>query len=99
MSALPAGVTVIDVATPGPADPSTLGALAVLASLPPSLRDRLDHISAATPAEIQLLLVDGREIVWGDSTDSATKARVAETLLRRPGHVIDVSAPNVVTVR
>jgi cell division protein FtsQ len=97
--AVPAGVAVVDLAAPGPDDPSTRAALSVLAALPPALRDRLDHISAATSAEIQLTLTDGRAIVWGDATDNATKARVAETLLRRGGKVIDVSAPNLVTVR
>jgi cell division protein FtsQ len=95
----PSGVVVIDLTNPGPDDPSTVGALAVLASLPPDLRDKVDHVSALTPVEIQLILTGGREIVWGDATDNATKARVAASLLGRSGRVIDVSAPNVVTVR
>ena len=37
----PSGLALIVLATPGPADPSTRGALAVLASLPPALRDPL----------------------------------------------------------
>jgi cell division protein FtsQ len=95
---VPAGVMVVDLADPGPRDPSTRGALAVLASLPPVLRDKVTSISARTPVEIQLMLIGGREIVWGDATDNATKARVALSLLGRSGTVIDVSAPNVVTV-
>ena len=39
------------------------------------------------------------EIVWGDSTENEAKARVAIVLLERPGNVLDVSAPNLVTVR
>ncbi len=96
---VPAGVVVVDLTHPGPDDPSTRGALAVLASLPPNLRDKVDHVSALTPVEIQLILTGGREIVWGDATDNATKARVAASLLGRSGRVIDVSAPNVVTVQ
>jgi cell division protein FtsQ len=99
VGSVPPGVVVVDVTNPGPDDPSTVGALAVLASLPTALRDKVDHISARTPVEIQLLLTDGREIVWGDATDNAAKARVASSLLGRSGKVIDVSAPNVVTVR
>ena len=98
VGSVPAGVMVVDLADPGPHDPSTRAALAVLASLPPSLRDRVDRISARTPVEIQLMLGGGREIVWGDATDNATKVRVALSLLDRSGTVIDVSAPNVVTV-
>jgi cell division protein FtsQ len=99
VGSVPPGVVVVDVTNPGPDDPSTVGALAVLASLPTALRDKVDHISARTQVEIQLLLTDGREIVWGDATDNAAKARVASSLLGRSGKVIDVSAPNVVTVR
>jgi cell division protein FtsQ len=99
VGSVPAGVIVVDLTDPGPADPSTLGALAVLASLPPDLRDKVDHISARTPVEIDLMLRDGREIIWGDATDNATKANVASSLLGRSGKIIDVSAPNVVTVR
>ena len=84
---------------PGPGDAATQGALAVLASLPPALRALLADISAPTSAEIQLNLSDGRAIIWGDASDNATKARVALSLLHQPGKVIDVSAPNVVTVR
>lgn len=96
---VPVGVVVVDLTNPGPDDPSTVGALAVLASLPPGLRDKVDYVSALTPLEIQLMLTGGREIVWGDATDNATKARVASSLLGRSGRVIDVSAPNVVTVQ
>jgi cell division protein FtsQ len=98
VGSVPPGVVVVDVTNPGPDDPSTVGALAVLASLPADLRDKVDHVSARTPVEIQLILTDGREIGWGDATDNATKARVASSLLGRSGKVIDVSAPNVVTV-
>lgn len=96
---VPDGVMVIELTNPGPADPSTQGALAVLAALPPALRDQVQRMTAAAPAEIQLLLDGARVIIWGDSTDSGTKARVALSLLRNPGKVIDVSAPNLVTVR
>jgi cell division protein FtsQ len=99
VGSVPAGVVVVDLTNPGPDDPSTRGALAVLASLPPDLRDKVDHVSALTPVEIQLMLTGGREIVWGDASDNATKARVATSLLNRSGRVIDVSAPNVVTVQ
>jgi cell division protein FtsQ len=95
----PSGLPIIEVTSPGPQDGSTLGALSVLASLPASLRDELDHITAPAPAEIALMLKDGREVVWGDATDNATKASVAVSLLHHSGQVIDVSAPNLVTVR
>jgi cell division protein FtsQ len=99
VSELPPGVTVVDIRTPAPDDPSTRGALAVLAALPAALRGQLSHIDAVTPVEITLVLTGGRQIIWGDATDNATKARVALSLLPRRDTVIDVSAPNVATIR
>ena len=95
----PSGLALIIVATPGPDDPSTTGALAVLASLPEGLRTPLVRIAAQTPARIQLMLTGDRVIIWGDATDNQAKATVALSLLNGDGTVIDVSAPNVVTVR
>jgi cell division protein FtsQ len=40
-----------------------------------------------------------REVIWGDATESATKAKVATALLPREATTIDVSAPDVVTIR
>jgi cell division protein FtsQ len=38
-------------------------------------------------------------VIWGDDTASDVKAQEATALLRRDGATIDVSAPNVVTIR
>jgi cell division protein FtsQ len=89
----------LQVSTPGPDDPSTTSALSVLASLPKSIRDQLVRIKATSPASVTLYLSNKREVIWGDSSDNAAKGRVAVSLLKRPGTVIDVSAPGVVTVR
>jgi len=94
----PSGLALLVLATPGPNDPSTTGALSVLASLPDTLRAQLVRLSAETPSRIQLMLRGGREIIWGDATDNQAKGQVAVSLLSKPGTVIDVSAPNVVTV-
>jgi cell division protein FtsQ len=90
---------VVVLAKPGPSDPSTRAALTVLHSLPSSIRDQLVRITAASPAQITLILGHGRSVIWGDSSDNQTKGRVAVSLLARPGTVIDVSSPTVVTVR
>ena len=44
-------------------------------------------------------LLGGRTVIWGDDTASGTKAQVATALLRQRGDTIDVSAPDVVTIR
>jgi cell division protein FtsQ len=90
---------VVIVAQPGPADPATRAALAVLASLTPQLRADLESLIAAGPASIELALRSGWTVVWGDESDSDAKAQVATALLDREGEVIDVSAPEVVSIR
>jgi cell division protein FtsQ len=70
----------------------------VLAALTPQLRGALARLEVAAPARISLSLSDGRTVIWGDATDNADKATAATAVLDKPGRVIDVSAPNLVTV-
>jgi cell division protein FtsQ len=93
------GLPVLKLAAPGPADASTQAALQVLAALTPQLRDQLVTLVADGPARIRLLLRGDRQVIWGDATENANKAKVATVLLGRPGSVIDVSAPQFATVR
>lgn len=95
----PSGVPVVVVAEPGPDDPATRAAIAVLAALTPPLLAELSALTVAGPASIRLELHSGRTIVWGDETYSDRKAQVATILLGYEGEVIDVSAPEVVSVR
>jgi cell division protein FtsQ len=90
---------VVVLIAPGPHDPSTQSALTVLRSLPAGIRDQLVRITASSPASVTLQLTGGRTVIWGDASDNAAKGRVATSLLARPGTVIDVSAPTVVTVK
>ena len=43
--------------------------------------------------EIELVLANGRRVVWGSAEDSEAKAEVLAVLLKRPGNQIDVSVP------
>lgn len=95
----PASLPLIETPRPGRDDPATVAAVRVLAALTPPLRRQLVKLSAPTPVRIQLKLAKDRTVVWGDAEDNDKKARVATALLARPGSVIDVSAPEVVTVR
>ena len=78
---------------------NTRAALTVLSSLTDELREQLVAVSVQAPARIRLELRNDRVVVWGDDTASETKARVATALLDRAGDTIDVSAPDVVTIR
>jgi cell division protein FtsQ len=95
----PDGLPVVRLAAPGPDDPGTRAALQVLAVLTPQLRAALVEVTVEGLARIGLTLRDGRAVVWGDATRGADKARVATALLGRKADTIDVSAPDVVTLR
>ncbi|MFC7548459.1 cell division protein FtsQ/DivIB [Plantactinospora sp. GCM10030261] len=95
----PPDVPVARIAQPGPTDPATHAAVTVFGSLTTELRQRTAELTAASPARITLLLTDGRTVVWGDASQGEAKAKVAVALLAGKGDVIDVSAPDVVTIR
>jgi cell division protein FtsQ len=81
-----------------PDDPATRAGLAVLAALPPPVRERLREVRAEGPAEVTLLLLGGRQVRWGSPDDSQRKAAVLTALLSQPGTVFDVSAPDLPTI-
>jgi cell division protein FtsQ len=56
-------------------------------------------VAAASADDVTLVLRDRTRIVWGSAADSARKADVLRALLRRPGTVYDVSAPDAPAVR
>jgi cell division protein FtsQ len=99
VAARPGGLPLVRVPKPGPDDAATRAALEVLAALSPQLAGQLSAVVVKGPADIQLELRGGRLIVWGDSSQSDAKSQVATALLKNKGDRIDVSAPEVVTIR
>jgi cell division protein FtsQ len=95
----PADLPLLQVAKPGPADVNTRAGLEVLASLSPELAAKLISVTVEAPARIRLNLDGERTIVWGDSSANETKSSVATALLGRKEKTIDVSAPEVVSLR
>jgi cell division protein FtsQ len=95
----PAHLPLVRVTAPGPDDLATRGAIEVLDALSTPLRAQLLEVTAAGPAEITLKLRKGRTVVWGDAARSAEKSTMATALLARDGDTIDVSVPEVVTLR
>lgn len=74
-------------------------AAAVVAALPPDLGPRVDHVSVASVDQIELVLRDGRTVVWGSAEESARKAEVLAVLLGQPARTYDVSVPGNPTTR
>jgi cell division protein FtsQ len=96
---VPAGLPRLEVAAPGPDDPTTEAALSVLLDLPPELAGQVTVVRASSPSDVSFGLLDGRTVVWGAPGDTATKAAAVTALLRMPGEVYDVSAPGVAVRR
>ena len=75
-------------------------AVAIVAgSLPANVLPMLTSIKAPSPADVTLLLRDGRTVIWGSAERSADKARLVTALLKQPGKSFDVSNPDLVVVR
>jgi cell division protein FtsQ len=71
----------------------------VISALPPGIARRVDTVEVSSVDEINLVLTNGRRVIWGSAEDSDQKAEVLGVLLRRPGNQIDVSAPGRPTTR
>jgi cell division protein FtsQ len=99
VAARPSALPLVEVAKPSPGDRATRAALSVATALTEPLRKKLVRIAAPTPEQVTLHLADGRTVFWGDAEDNARKATVTTALLDKPGKKLDVSAPDVVTVR
>lgn len=71
----------------------------VLGALPPDVLARLSDASAKSVDAVELKLVDGRTIVWGNAGEKELKARVLTALLKAPADpknpvaIYDVSVP------
>jgi cell division protein FtsQ len=95
----PPALPYIDVDNPGPADPATKVALAVLTVLRPEVVAQVARIAAPSVASITLTLADGRTVIWGTNERTEEKAQKLAALLTRPGRTYDVSSPDLPTIR
>jgi len=72
---------------------------AVLGALPASVLARLSNASAKSVDAVELKLVDGQTIIWGNAGERELKARVLEALLKVPAdpanpvNIYDISVP------
>lgn len=95
----PPGVPFLEVDNPGPSDPATKAALAVMTSLRPEVAGQVGRVSAPSVAAITLTLTDGRVVVWGTTDRTEEKALKLGALLTQPGQTYDVSSPDLPTVK
>jgi cell division protein FtsQ len=95
----PPSLPYIDVDYPGPTDPATKAALAVLTALRPEVAGQVGRIAVPSVASITLTLVDGRTVIWGTTDRTAEKAEKLSALLTQPGRTYDLSSPDLPTVK
>lgn len=95
----PPNLPYLDADNPGPSDPATKAALEVMTALRPEVAGQVARVSAPSVASITLTLVDGREVVWGTTDRTEEKAQKLAALLTQPGHIYDVSSPDLPTVK
>ncbi len=95
----PPALPYIDVDNPGPTDPATKAALAVLTALRPEIAAQVGRIAAPSVASIKLTLADGRTVIWGTNERTEEKAEKLAALLTQPGRTYDVSSPDLPTLK
>jgi cell division protein FtsQ len=99
----PPGLPRLTFGSVGPADPATRAAVAALAALPAAVRAQVQTVDATVaqgaPGQVTFGLTDDRQVVWGSAERAADKAAVIVALLTQPGHVFDVSSPDLPTIR
>ncbi len=95
----PPNLPYLDADNPGPRDPATTAALAVMTALRPEVAGQVGRIAAPSVAAITLTLADGRVVVWGTTDRTEEKAMKLAALLTQPGQTYDVSSPDLPTVK
>lgn len=88
----------------GPGDPATTAALTALGALPAPVRSQVETVGATlsgpgATGQVTFGLSGDRRVDWGGPDRAAEKAAVLVPLLTQPGHVFDVSSPDLPTVR
>jgi cell division protein FtsQ len=87
------------IAPPDTAEEALVEGGRVIGSLPAPIASRVDTVEISSVDKIQLVLSNGRRVLWGSSENSGQKAEVLAVLLRRPGQQIDVSVPGRPTTK
>jgi cell division protein FtsQ len=99
----PPGLPAFTFGAVGPDDASTQAAISVLAAVPDALRSQLLTVDATdtapeAPGQVTLGLTGNRQVRWGSPDRSPEKAAVLMPLLTQPGHVFDVTSPDLPTI-
>ncbi|WP_106848185.1 cell division protein FtsQ/DivIB [Blastococcus sp. Marseille-P5729] len=83
---------------PSPDDHATREAVAVIAGLDDATRELVASVSAPSAAQVTLTLQDGREVIWGDSSQMNDKLTMLPGVLTHSGSVFDISSPGAIVI-
>lgn len=84
---------------PGTPGEALVEAAKVIEALPPRITSRVDTVAVSSVDQIELVLGNGRRVLWGSAEDSDQKAEVLGVLLKRSVQQIDVSVPGRPTTK
>jgi cell division protein FtsQ len=92
------------IGTPGPQDPATMAAIAVLDAVPDPVRAQVLTVEATVagrgvPGQVTLGLTGDRQVRWGTPDRGVDKSAVLGPLLTQEGRVYDVRSPDLPTIR
>lgn len=89
----------LQVDDPSPDDLATTQAVEVIAGLDAATRDMVAEVTAPSAAQITLVLHDGREVIWGDSSRMNDKITMLPAVLDHEGEIFDISSPSAIVIK
>lgn len=92
------GLLPLEIENPSADDHATREAVAVISGLDEPTRELVESVSAPSAAQVTLTLLDGREVIWGDSSKMNDKLTMLPGVLTHSGSVFDISSPGAIVV-
>lgn len=89
----------LEVAAPSPDDLATREAVTVITGLDDKAREIVDRVTATSAAQVTLVLKDGRQVIWGDSSKMNDKLTMLAGVLEHPGSIFDISSPTAIVIK
>lgn len=93
------GLLSLEIDDPSPDDLATREAVAVVGALDESTTQLVDNVTAESGAQVTLVLKDGREVIWGDSSRMNDKLTMLPAVLEHAGSVYDISSPTAIVIK
>lgn len=93
------GLLPLEVDDPSPDSLATREAVAVIYGLDEQTIALVQSVSAESAAQVTLVLTDGREVVWGDSSRMNDKITMLPAVLEHSGSIFDISSPSAIVIK